>query len=230
MAFLEAQRAGPKPSDADSVPQVGATNLDCLYPLRMKYVLHVLHMRRSCQGMSRAQWLDGGIDAAVAAHVRSVLLTESALPEQPPSRCAVYRDEPDRAQVWGWKEPAFTDVCSTFLSQQGISAAAASELQQHPGYFEAGGAVITTMPAAFTAAQQALGVLHFEGALEGLTVGTPIAGDAAGCLPSAYTRSSVLEHVRRQLRCAASGPVYACSAGPPAMLCAYRAARVQLEA
>ena len=105
-------------------------------------------------------------------------------------------------QVWDWKEPAFTEVCSGFIQQANVPAAAARQLQEYPGYFEAGGAVVTTMPAAFTAAQQALGALHFEEALKGVSMDKPYTDDPADCLPAEYTKSSVLDHVRRELRCA----------------------------
>ena len=60
--------------------------------------------------------------------------------------------------------------------------------------------VLATLPAAFTAAQQALGVIHFESALNEKP-STKIAADPAGCLPAAAQSRTAMEHVRRQLRC-----------------------------
>jgi hypothetical protein len=61
--------------------------------------------------------------------------------------------------------------------------------------------VIATLPAAFAAAQQALGAIHFEGSLGGQPNPT-IAADPSGCLPGAAQAKPAMQHVRRQLRCA----------------------------
>lgn len=105
-------------------------------------------------------------------------------------------------QVWSWKRPAFTEACSTFISKLTPAQLDEADFQTYPGHFEAGGAVTATLPEAFAATQQALGMLHFEQALANRTAEPIVTGDPAGCLPDAYAAEPVLERVRRELRCA----------------------------
>ena len=108
--------------------------------------------------------------------------------------------------MWSWKKPGFTQVCSTAIADGIISKEAGAQLQQYPGLFEAGAAVIAQLPASFTAVQQVLGLLHFEGGLRGNNMQRvqPIAADPAKCLPKEYAAQPVMDHVRRELRCGLS--------------------------
>jgi hypothetical protein len=46
--------------------------------------------------------------------------------------------------VWSWKQPGYTNVCSSFLAQPNLAAAdkAKVNLKAYPGYFEAGSALL----------------------------------------------------------------------------------------
>jgi hypothetical protein len=59
-------------------------------------------------------------------------------------------------------------------------------------------AVIASLPAAFTAGQQALGAIHFEGELQ--RTAAPVLADTKQCLPSPYSGVKAIDHVRRHLR------------------------------
>lgn len=56
-------------------------------------------------------------------------------------------------QIWTWKEPGFTNICSDFLANSSALAAehkTNTDLTKWPGYFEAGSApsslVVATVP------------------------------------------------------------------------------------
>lgn len=109
-------------------------------------------------------------------------------------------DSANIPQVWGWKQPGYTNICSTYQKSLTAAQRAGLNLGTNAGYFEAGTAVVVTSISAFVAAQQALGLLMFEGNLN-RSPNTLVTPDSAKCLPSTY-RKPVMMNVRRQMRCA----------------------------
>eukprot|EP00892_Ulva_mutabilis_P000098 jgi/Ulvmu1/10089/UM006_0036.1 len=113
--------------------------------------------------------------------------------ERPPDSLRLF------PQVWEWKSPGYTNVCSEYLATLTAQQQRGVDFPRFPGFFEAGTAVLVTAPAAFVTSQVAIGALQYLPVLANMTPSAAL-GDPAGCLTGRYTRTNLRQLLLRLLR------------------------------